>query len=164
MREIEKIANEKFEGDIPKAIEYAYRTWGTADNENMRKIYEEFTDEDKIIADEVIRNLAMEQSGGKVSQLERISESLNMSDEEIMEEKKNPFINKFLISFDCLLLSVIIPAAIVLCFGLLKTKIGNFIMGIQLVFIVMSAVESAIDLSHIIKFNKAKKILKEIYQ
>ena len=62
-REIEKLANEKFNGDIYAAIEYAYRTWGKESNERMDKIYNEFTDEDKKIASEVIRKLATEKYG-----------------------------------------------------------------------------------------------------
>ena len=113
MREIEKIANEKFDGDIYKAIDFVYRNYAKESNPYMDKIYSEFTQQELEMSAQVVRNLAIERSGkNKVKKFEKavgIMNSLNLSDEEIIRAKENPYKKRLVKSLISMFLVVVVP-------------------------------------------------------
>ncbi len=150
MREIEKLANEKFDGDIEKAIDYAYRNWGSTINDRMNKIYSEFTKEELQIACKVIRNLAIERSGKKaVESFEKsigYMKLLNMSDEEIINAPDNPYIKPCALSVALLVIAIV--------FGVFTNN-----KTIAEILIAVSSVSLVPNLIKCFQFNRAKKLL-----
>jgi len=119
MRQIDKIAEEQFDGDVYKAIEYVYETYAHEKNPIMDKIYSEFTQKEREIACEVIKNMAIKKTGQKavddIYESVNIMERLHMSDEEILSSEKNPF-GKTIIKYVILMLCVISVPLILMFF------------------------------------------------
>ena len=162
MREIEKLANEKFDGDRYKALDYAYRNWGSKDNVNdrMRKLYGELTEEELKMAAQIIRNLAIERSGkDKVENFEKsigLMNSLNLSDDDILAVKGNLYKKPMLISLFSMLLLIGVPFLI---YQFASTSVKGTIEFLQAVLIGLNAYNLADNIRKFYLFAKAKKSL-----
>ena len=160
MREVEKLAQEKFDGDIYKALDYAYRNWGSTVNERMTKLYSELNKEELKMASQIIRNLAIERSGkDKVEKFEKsigILKSLNLNDDEIAKSKENPFKIPMIVSIISLLLAIIVP---LLLYQAVDNRIRGWIESAQIVLIGIFACKIADKIRKYFLFKKAKQAL-----
>ena len=160
MREIEKIANEKFNGDIYKAIDFVYRNYASEENSLMDKIYSEFTQQELEMSAQVVRNLAIERSGKKkVKKIEKsigIIKSLNLSDDEIIAAKENPYKKRMVISLISMFLVIVVPF---LLYTFVNNSIQKWIESAQVILIGLLAVELADSIRKSYLFRKAKSIL-----
>ena len=167
MREVEKLAQEKFDGDIYKALDYAYRTWGSKDtvNDRMRKLYSELNKEELKMAAQIIRNLAIERSGkNKVEKFEksiRYMKSLDLSYDELAKAKNNPFKRQLIISLILMLIVIVVP--ILIC-SVVDNFIQKWIETAQVVLLVAVAMKLVGDIRKFFLFRKAKKGLDDIEQ
>ena len=95
MREIDKLAKEKFNGDYRAAIEYMYRNYASKKNPIMDKFYSELNKEELKIAAEILVQMTKEKKGENViSEMINASrnlDSLNLSSEEVLNAEKNPY-------------------------------------------------------------------------
>lgn len=162
MREVEKLAQEKFDGDIYKALDYAYRNWGSKDtvNDRMRKLYSELTKDELKMAAQIIRNLAIERSGkNKVEKFEKsigIMKSLNLSDDEISKAKENPFKKPMIVSIISLLIVIVVPLSLYLA---IDNSIQKWIESTQVILIGIFAFKLADSVRKFFLFRKAKQVL-----
>lgn len=164
MREVEKLAQEKFDGDIYKALDYAYRTWGSKDtvNDRMRKLYSELNKEELKMAAQIIRNLAIERSGkNKVEKFEksiRYMKSLDLSDDELAKAKNNPFKRQLIISLISMLIVIVVPLLLYLA---VDNSTQKWIESVQIVLIGIVAYKLADSTRKFFLFQKAKWVLED---
>lgn len=158
MREVEKLAQEKFNGDIYKALDYAYRNWGSTVNDRMSKLYSELTKEELKMAAQIIRNLAIERSGkDKVEKFEKsigIMKSLNLSDDEITKAKENPFKKSMIISIISMLIVIVVPLLLHLA---VDNATQKWIESAQVILIGIFASKLADSVRKSFLFKKAKQ-------
>ena len=164
MREVEKLAQEKFDGDIYKALDYAYRTWGSKDtvNDRMRKLYSELTKDELKMAAQIIRNLAIERSGKeKVEKFEKsivVMKSLNLSEDEIANAKENPYKKPMFISIISMVIVIFVP---LLLYQAIDNSVQKWIESVQVILIGIFAFELADSLRKFFLFKKAKWVLED---
>jgi len=163
MREIEKIAKEKFDGDIYKAIDFVYRNYAKESNPYMDKIYREFTQQELEMSSQVVRNLAIERSGKKrVEKFEKsigIMKSLNLSDDEISKAKENPYKKSMITSIISMLIVIFVPGLLCLAVDVATQK---RIESVQVVLIGIVAYKLAESVRKFFLFKKAKRALDDI--
>ncbi|MCH5187494.1 MAG: hypothetical protein J1F63_03770 [Oscillospiraceae bacterium] len=166
-REIEKLANEKFNGDIAAAIEYVYRDSGLATykNEKMDKLYSELTKEELEIAYNVVMKIAEDKVGKKgvksATKGAELAGSLNISPEEIAEAETNPFSSAIKVDIIALIAIAFVPILIeyALKDSEVMFSISKLLDMIQGIGITLMAIKCGTDLVSYFKFKRAKKLL-----
>ena len=166
MREIEKLANEQFNGDIPAAIEYVYRNHAQNKNSYMDKIYSEFTKEELRMAAEILVKMTKERCGENVVhnifKAEKLISRLDMTIEEILGADKNPFKKKCILALCCLVLTVIVPVLVIKFFNITDAENQKILYQWQSIIIGIIAIDLGPCIIKFFQFKKAKKLLESL--
>ena len=156
MRKTDIIANEKFEGNIAKAIDYIMNTFG---DEKLDEIVDEWTPEECIIAQDVVKQMAIKQYGKEKIDSVMMGENLMLQKSEIVSAKKNPYKAKIGLDFLKLLL---VNGGLLALAGITKTAGINFqdnsilkIVGsITSVFTTCVSMDVGVNIFNYFKYNK----------
>ncbi len=154
MNKIEKLAEVKFDGDIEKAIDYLFRN-GT--KEAQSSFFKDFTPEQKQITVKVVEE-QLKPFGGTdgIMREEVIKAELNLTEDEIANAKRNPYLTKMgkIIIGMLLTQAGVIAAEIYISNPVIQQSIQIALGGIS----ISLAVVLVNNIRRCIRFNKLKKM------
>ena len=163
MREIDKIANEKFGGSVEKTIEYLLCN---SDGYDIKGYVNEMTPEEarytlKFIEDRAVSNAGGRKNFNKALKMEFNLQYLKLTEEEVKNAKFNPFKIPLLKSLLIMLLSVVI----VVCVSLFGKQLGmdsSVVSAITSLAIGLSTVSLSDKVIKYFKFKSVKKTIEKL--
>ncbi len=163
-REIDILAEEMFDGDVKKTLQYHF------DNKlSIEKYIKELNKEESLFVLDWTRNLCYEHAGSKEKffelayfdlKVQPCLDALGASEEQFRQMEKNPFVLKSLKKLSLLLILIILLTVVAVT--LKENFIGKGIACTIPVFTGVFSLRIAEDIKNIFKFKKAKKYLAEV--
>ena len=163
-RKIDILAEEKFDGDVLKALQYHFDN-----NMSIEQYIEELDKEESLFVLNWSREVVYESAGGKEKffelayydlKVQPCLDAMKMSEEQLRDTQKNPFISKSLKNLTIMLVGTVLLTVVAVL--LIDNVIGKTLSCVIPVFTGWFSLMIAGDIMNIFKFKKAKKFIAEM--